>query len=191
MRFLLAMYMTVAALIPMRAEAYEDALVAVFGEQCNQDPCIIRYSGGGRIDQFTLALRNILDGLREHVVFDGACYSSCALLADAARASGRICVTPNVEFGFHKGEVIFTVPILDVEVRKGERFDPQHSADIDGWVKEKGGGYPSLGLLVMKYKDAKRFWPSCSFDSRPPPPRGSPVNKLRGRQRGVMYAVRF
>lgn len=108
-------------------------------------PCTIRGSGGGRLDRF-LQLAAAINREQRTVVIDGPCYSACSLLADRARAN--VCITPNAEFGFHRGS--------------DESIAP-YSGDLVAWV-ELNGGFPafSTGLLTkMDAATARAFFAPC------------------------------
>jgi hypothetical protein len=137
---------------PQHAKA--DVVSDVLG--CTGDPCVVTYNPGGEVGEFKAAAREI-NRTGRRVVIDGPCLSACAILADQAR--GRVCVTNNAKFGFHKGYVL-QVPVAGGPVRLVKRFNPSHSRDIASWV-QKNGGYPSRGYRLMRTNVAKRIWRSC------------------------------
>lgn len=113
------------------------------------DPCIVKDNPGGSIYLFQVAADKVLDGARKRVIIDGRCASSCVFFADKARA--RVCITPRAVMGFHQGTV---------GDDKRLRITLHHSHDIEQWVMKRGG-YPSNGMLEMRFADAKKFWPVC------------------------------
>ncbi len=113
------------------------------------DPCVVKDNPGGSIYLFQMAADSVLAGARKQVVVDGLCGSSCAFFADKARA--RVCVTPRAVMAFHKGMV---------GDDKRLRITLHHSNDIEQWVM-KHGGYPSNGMLEMRFAEAKKFWRVC------------------------------
>ena len=137
---------------PQHAKA--DVVSEVLG--CTGDPCVVTYNPGGEVGAFKAAAREI-NRTGRRVVIDGPCLSACAILADQAR--GRVCVTSNAKFGFHKGYVL-QVPVAGGQARLVKRFNPSHSGDIASWVK-KNGGYPSRGYRLMRTNVAKKIWRSC------------------------------
>ena len=149
--------LTVCAMLAAGAwsgAARADVVSDVLG--CEGDPCVVRYSPGGEIGAFRAAAREILRSGRR-VAIDGPCLSACAILADEAR--GRVCITSNAKFGFHKGYALLR-PTAGGEHYLVARFDPVHSRDIAGWIKKRGG-YPTKGVRVMGADAAKRIWRKC------------------------------
>lgn len=133
---------------PSANDDIQDIIVEALG--CIGDPCVIDSNPGGNALTFSKVARLVRAGAIKQVVINGRCASGCAYFADKARP--HVCITPNAVFAFHKG-------------RSGEgedeiMFDLIHSRDIQDWVM-KQGGYPKNGMLAMKYKNAKKFWPTC------------------------------
>jgi hypothetical protein len=138
--------------------SWEDAFQAAFGA-CG-DPCVIRSCPGGNVATFRAAAEAVIYGnVRRQIVVDGPWASACVLFADMVRR--RVCITPRARFGFHQGTTheLFFTPRYIVAVPRN-RFDPSHSADIDGWVRARKG-YPARGMLRMSFREARRFWPVC------------------------------
>lgn len=140
------------------APARADFIERVFG--CSGDPCVVANNEGGPIYRFEYALEEVKRGVRKAFIVDGLCESGCAFFADKARAVTHICVTHRARFGFHKGWIVVPPPSPLF------RFDPNHSPDIARWVADHGG-YPSAGMLVMEWDDAKKFWPPCRQNGQP------------------------
>ncbi len=113
-----------------------------------EEPCIVRYNGGGYLAAFREAAHMVQGGARKSVIIDGECISACALFADLARP--HVCITEHAVFKFHKAVFLPTQT----------RFDPDHSTDIARWVN-KHGGFPREGFLEMRISEARRFWPVC------------------------------
>lgn len=127
------------------------------------DPCVITQAQGGKVREHHLAAIEVLAGYKQTVVLAGPCASACVLFADVAR--DKVCITPTASLHFHK---------YYNETKWGRRFghrDPPHSADIDRWVRKKGG-YPTDTFLVMRYRDAKSIWRTCELN--PPLPKPDP-----------------
>lgn len=124
----------------------------LFGEDGCGEPCVISYNPGGSSIVFMMMAHqfHLQDRL---LVIDGKCYSACAIMADFARP--HVCVTEQVELGFHKG----------YRSAGGGRFEPPQSKDVDDWVREHGG-YPEEGILSMSFKDVKTFWSVCTAEQR-------------------------
>lgn len=156
MRFLLlmaAMAMQLLFSLPAQAGSSRvNEFDQVFGRvPCTtHDMCIIKYNGGGYIDQFENAAKAV-NRSKLRVAIVGQCYSACTLFADKAR--NHVCIGPNVEFGFH-------VAFRGSQVAWDDPL-PGHSQDIYRWV-EAHGGYPTHGLLMMHYADAHQFWKRCA-----------------------------
>ena len=125
-----------------------DTIVEALG--CIDDPCVIKDNPGGDALTFTKAARFVRDGAIKLVVIDGRCASGCAYFAD--KTPPHLCITRKAYFSFHKGR---TSDGTDEFI-----FDLIHSDDIQKWVTQQGG-YPTDSMLVMKYKVAKKFWPTC------------------------------
>lgn len=119
---------------------------AVFGPRKCGDPCVIRYSEGGVIGAF-MNFAFLIRSSGRRLVIDGRCISACAILADFARPN--VCITKRATFEFHMA--------FDDAGRRGR---PPASPDISRWVG-RHGGFPYDGLLVMRHRDATRYWPTC------------------------------
>lgn len=134
--------------------AWADQVSDVLG--CTGDPCVVSFNPGGDVAAFKAAARELKRSGRR-VVIDGPCLSACAILADVARKS--VCVTSKARFGFHKGFAL-QQPAAGGPLRLVGRFNPEHSRDIAGWVRKRGG-FPSRGFRVMGVRDARHIWRGC------------------------------
>lgn len=149
------------ALLPAQAGVFQQDADGMW-VQCPSSPCVVRSSGGGSVDSF-VNLAQQLKVKKMRLVIDGLCASACVLLADKARP--QTCITRRAVFAVHKTSGGWTY--LDTKGRFADtrRFqekpgDPPQSADIDRYVKKRGG-YPLNDLRVISYKQALRFWPKC------------------------------
>jgi hypothetical protein len=120
-------------------------------------PCVVRFSQGGIIGQFFDLAEQIRDYGGE-VIIDGDCYSACVTLADTARPNA--CITKRARFFLHKATATATFTVGDKTYYPGDRLEPLQSADINAYIKARGG-YPSQGFRKISYKQALRFWPKC------------------------------
>ncbi|MEX0918058.1 MAG: hypothetical protein WDZ93_02790 [Candidatus Paceibacterota bacterium] len=120
---------------------------ALFGPLGCGNPCVINANSGGVVHAFDNFVR-IVQREKRVLVVNGACNSACAILADKARSN--VCITRHARFGFHKVR----------NLKTGARTDPPQSKKITAWVNSHGG-FPTEGVLVMKYSEAKQFWRTC------------------------------
>lgn len=137
------------------------AFVDAFG-QCRGDVCVVRYNPGGEINKFLAAARAVRAGALRQVIIDGPCLSACAIFADVARE--RVCITDRATFGFHKARLYAVHPARGGRAHYQEvrRQDPDHSADVAGWVR-RNGGFPDEGYLMMSSREASQIWQRCSI----------------------------
>ncbi len=149
------------AALPAQAGARTDAVnVRAALGNCGE-PCVISFSQGGEVKTFQAAARAVRRGARKLVVIDGPCLSACVIFADIARS--KVCITSRAKFGFHKATMLAVYSYADGSTARVEtlgRKDPPHSRDIARWVRRKGG-FPANGVLVMSYREARRFWRHC------------------------------
>lgn len=139
--------------------------------QCT-DVCVITSNNGGWVPDFKKAAE-IVKRRNIHVKIDGACYSACAVFADAARP--QVCITKRAEFYFHLGTNYKNLPVefsfagasgvkrswklFSVTVPVST-FEPEQSPLVRDWILQKGG-FPADGFLKMDYEAAQSFWPMC------------------------------
>ncbi len=162
-------------LIPFSLLLQDDQILVDTIGVCEKT-CVINENDGGDPDLFHQAAE-IVKRRHMRVIIKGRCYSACGVFADAARP--QVCITRQAGFYFHLGteyENIFrylsTNPMLFAALltywpSDGQyiwvpkaRFEPEQSRDIRKWIIAHGG-FPAEGFLEMKYKTAKRFWPTC------------------------------
>ena len=136
---------------------YEYSMPVHAALRCTTRTCVVTYNGGGGLGVFTHAAE-LIRKERRWVVIDGRCISACTILADKAR--DRVCITHRATLEFHSGRVtilgIIPLPHTDV-------YALPYSPPIVRWINGKGG-MPSADtgeLLVMNYREASRFWPTC------------------------------
>jgi hypothetical protein len=149
------------SLMPLAQAAHAGpALDDALQHHCGQSVCVIRDNGGGDVEVFQAAAKEVLhEG--KHLVIDGYCASACVILADIARAN--TCITAQADMAVHKAFVVSLNAAKANGAVMGQaiwRQDPPQSADINAWVYAHGG-YPTDGVRHIPVAAAKKFWPAC------------------------------
>jgi hypothetical protein len=121
-------------------------------------------NGGGTISEFRAIFRHVRE-LGQNVVIDGNCYSACTMILVEIPAE-RICVMPNVSFGFHAP--------FDDEIRDGRHvmvIDDSstlmvlnwYPPPVHDWIVASGGlPAPDKELLVLQGKELTKLYHPCT-----------------------------
>jgi len=114
----------------------------------------VTFSPGGIIADFRATARELRRD-RTPIIVDGECDSACTILVDDD--AEQACVTPNANLGFHQTFAAGFLTDTATVQRGGWRF---RTPGLNEWIKARGG-LPTVGVLRMRYEDARRFWRAC------------------------------
>ena len=140
---------------------------------CSKERCVIKYDGGGIPLMYEVATIELIQKGVRHIVIDGPCISSCALVLDWIRFKGvDVCMTATGALGLHKGTKYRRTNVRtssngeeDFDLVPKSYFDPQQTPKVMRWVRSHGG-FPLAddfeNMLHLTLENSRGIFRACT-----------------------------